>query len=56
MEKFIGKVFINAVIEIETGLHIGGARESLEIGGLDNPVIKTVNGTSYIPGSSIKER
>lgn len=54
MEKFIGKVFINAVIEIETGLHIGGSRESLEIGGLDNPVIKTVNGIPYIPGSSIK--
>ncbi|MGB9682513.1 MAG: type III-A CRISPR-associated RAMP protein Csm3 [bacterium] len=54
MERFIGKLFINAVIEIETGLHIGGAKESVEIGGLDNPVIKTVNGIPYIPGSSIK--
>jgi len=54
MERFIGKLFINAVIEVETGLHIGGAKESLEIGGLDNPVVKTVNGIPYIPGSSIK--
>lgn len=54
MEKFIGKIFLNAIIEVETGLHIGGSKESLEIGGLDNPVIKTVDGIPYIPGSSIK--
>lgn len=54
MDRFIGKIFIESTIEIETGLHIGGSRESLEIGGLDNPVIKTVDGIPYIPGSSIK--
>lgn len=54
MKKFIGKLFLNTIIEVKTGLHIGGSKESLEIGGLDNPVIKTVDGIPYIPGSSIK--
>ena len=31
-----------------TGLHIGGTKESVEIGGLDNPVIKTIDGKPYI--------
>jgi len=54
MEKFIGKLFIEGEIVLLTGLHIGGSKESGEIGGLDNPVIKTVEGIPYIPGSSIK--
>ena len=46
-------------IEVVTGLHIGGAKENVEIGGIDNPVIKLKNfkGLSdvpYIPGSSVK--
>jgi CRISPR-associated protein Csm3 len=37
-------------------LHIGGSSESVEIGGIDNPVIKiaTKDSQPYIPGSSIK--
>lgn len=41
-------------ITLETGLHIGGSKSSLDIGGLDSPVIKTPQGVPYIPGSSLK--
>ncbi|MEN2984804.1 MAG: type III-A CRISPR-associated RAMP protein Csm3 [Dictyoglomaceae bacterium] len=54
MNKFIGKIFIEGKIELITGLHIGGSKETGEIGGLDNPVIKTIDGIPYIPGSSLK--
>jgi len=51
-----GKFFIKGKIEVKTGLHVGGSRETLDIGGVDNPVIRT--GTKgdkiYIPGSSLK--
>ena len=46
---------ITGTITLETGLHIGGASETIEIGGLDNPVIKDPRtGAPYIPGSSLK--
>lgn len=49
------KIIIKGKIETLTGLHIGSARESVEIGGMDNPVIKDpVTGLPYIPGSSLK--
>jgi CRISPR-associated protein Csm3 len=35
-------------------LHIGGSKDAYEIGGMDNPVIKTIRGEPYIPGSSLK--
>ncbi len=54
MDKFLGKIFIEGEIVLITGLHIGGSKETGEIGGLDNPVIKTVEGIPYIPGSSLK--
>jgi len=44
MNKFIGRLFIEGDIRLLTGLHIGGSRETVEIGGLDNPVIKTIEG------------
>ena len=31
---------IKGKIEIVTGLHIGASNETIEIGGLDNPIIK----------------
>jgi len=38
-----------------TGLHIGGAKESIEIGGIDNIVMRdSISKLPYIPGSSIK--
>jgi CRISPR-associated protein Csm3 len=49
------KIFIKGKIKTLTGLHIGAARESAEIGGMDNPIIKDpITGLPYIPGSSLK--
>ncbi len=46
---------IKGEIEIVSGLHIGGNKDTLEIGGIDNPVIKDpITGYPYIPGSSLK--
>ncbi|QCX34076.1 type III-A CRISPR-associated RAMP protein Csm3 [Caloramator sp. E03] len=49
-----GKYIIDAKIELLTGLHVGTAGNSLDIGGVDNPVIKDAMGKPYIPGSSLK--
>ncbi|MCX7679132.1 MAG: type III-A CRISPR-associated RAMP protein Csm3 [Spirochaetes bacterium] len=46
---------ITGKIKLLTGLHIGAGSETIEIGGIDNPVIKDPRtGLPYIPGSSIK--
>ena len=48
---------IKGRIRIMTGLHIGASNENIEIGGLDNPIIKDPlpgSGAPYIPGSSLK--
>lgn len=37
-----------------TGLHIGGSKSSLDIGGVDLNVVKTPGGIPFIPGSSLK--
>lgn len=48
------KVF-NVRIELESGLHIGGGDTAIEIGGLDNKVIRdAVSNEPFIPGSSLK--
>lgn len=53
--KLIGYKNIEGIVEIATGLHIGGNTAIIEIGGKDNPVIKhPVTKEPYIPGSSIK--
>ncbi|MCW3142246.1 MAG: type III-A CRISPR-associated RAMP protein Csm3, partial [Methanophagales archaeon] len=52
--NLLGKVVITGKIRAETGLSIGGATVGLDIGGLDNPVIKDAEGKPYIPGSSLK--
>ena len=52
--KLIEKNIITGTIFLKTGLHIGGSKSSLDIGGLDSPVIKTPLGVPYIPGSSLK--
>ena len=56
MAQLIKKIKINTTIELLTGLHIGGSKESVEIGGIDLPVIKiaTKDNQPYIPGSSLK--
>lgn len=52
--QFRANVFIQGRIIVKTGLAIGGSRSSMNIGGVDNPVIKTIEGEPYIPGSSLK--
>ena len=56
MEKLVKKIKIQTSITLVTGLHIGGSSENVEIGGIDNPVIKlaTRENQPYIPGSSLK--
>ena len=66
--KFKGLLKLKVRIKAKTGLHIGGAKENVEIGGIDNIVEKLkiyrtekeINGkrefreVPYIPGSSLK--
>lgn len=52
--QLTGKIFITGDIVAKTGLHIGGSKSSMDIGGIDLNVIKTPGGEPYIPGSSLK--
>lgn len=53
--KLIKSHVITGQIEILTGLHIGAGKESVEIGGVDNPIVKNpYTHEPYIPGSSLK--
>ncbi|MBS3945864.1 MAG: type III-A CRISPR-associated RAMP protein Csm3 [Melioribacter sp.] len=52
--KLVGKIFINGKIKLETGLHIGGSKTALDIGGIDLNIIKTSESVPFIPGSSLK--
>lgn len=54
MKKLMKKIILKGKIETLTGLHIGGADNSLDIGGIDNAVLKDAMGRPYIPGSSLK--
>lgn len=56
MAQLVKKIKINTTLELVTGLHIGGSSDNVEIGGIDNPVIKiaTKDNQPYIPGSSLK--
>ena len=50
-----GKIFLTGTITAVTGLHIGGNTGDLDIGGIDNPVIRNpFNRQPYIPGSSLR--
>ncbi len=51
----IGRAFVTFSIRAVTGLHIGGRGGGLEIGGMDNPVIRDpLTNQPFIPGSSLK--
>ena len=53
--QLLGKYLFSGEIMCVTGLHIGGATTGVEIGGLDNPVIKDpLTEMPYIPGSGLK--
>lgn len=54
-KPLLGKLRLTSHLLVETGLHIGGGGESLDIGGLDKPVIRDpLTLQPYLPGSSIK--
>jgi len=53
--KLLGYIKISGTITAITGLHIGGTADSIDKGGIDNPVIKNpVTNEPYIPGSSLR--
>ena len=53
--KLIDRKLITANIVLESGLHIGAGKDAIEIGGIDNPILKhPLTDEPYIPGSSIK--
>lgn len=50
-----GRVRITGTIVVCSGLMIGAGKDTIEIGGVDNPLIKHPHtGDPYIPGSSLK--
>lgn len=53
-KKLTAKIIIRGRIQAVTGLHIGGSKSSLDIGGVDLNIIKTPHGVPFIPGSSLK--
>jgi len=53
--KQISTKKITGKIVVKTGLHIGAGNDKVEIGGMDNPIIRNpLTREPYIPGSSIK--
>jgi CRISPR-associated protein Csm3 len=53
--RLLGRLLLRGNIRAVTGLHIGGSPAGLNIGGLDNPVIRDPKTRQpYIPGSSLK--
>ena len=50
-----GKVIIKAILRVETGLHIGAAKDFAPIGAVDSPFIRDpFTKKPIIPGSSLK--
>jgi len=57
MAKLKSYIKATSTITLKTGLHIGGPKENIKIGGIDNPVIRNpITNLPYIPGSSLKGR
>lgn len=53
--EFVGNFILRGKFECLTGLHIGGSKEKLDIGGVDSPVIRNPKDRlPYVPGSSLK--
>ena len=54
-KSLLGKFRLASTLIAETGLHIGGGGEKLDIGGLDKSVVRDpLTQYPYLPGSSIK--
>jgi CRISPR-associated protein Csm3 len=56
MNKLEKKIEFTGKLTLMTGLHIGDSDEHIQIGGLDNSVVRRVDGdrVPYIPGSSLR--
>jgi CRISPR-associated protein Csm3 len=55
MKRLIRHIPVRGVYKAVTGLRIGAGGGGLEIGGLDNPIIRhPVTKEPYVPGSSLK--
>lgn len=53
--QLIGYKSIIGIIQCISGLRIGGSKDTIEIGGIDNPIIRNpLDRFPYIPGSSLK--
>jgi len=53
--KQLGIKTLKGKLIVKTGLHIGAGNDKVEIGGMDNPIIRNpLTREPYIPGSSIK--
>ncbi|MFQ6044672.1 MAG: type III-A CRISPR-associated RAMP protein Csm3 [Candidatus Poribacteria bacterium] len=53
--KLLGRVFIQGDIIARTGLHIGSGSTGVDIGGIDNTVVRDpLTQAPYIPGSSLR--
>ena len=53
--QLIGKLKIKAVLEVKTGLHIGGSNDYAPIGAVDSVFVRDpLTKAPFIPGSSVK--
>lgn len=53
--EFIEYKAVTGIIQCVSGLRIGGSKDTIEIGGMENPIIRNpLDKFPYIPGSSIK--
>ena len=51
----LGHILIQGQVKCLTGMHIGTSSDTIEIGGIDSPVVRNpVDRMPYIPGSSLK--
>lgn len=55
MSKLVGHYVLKGTLRCMSGLRIGGSKETLDIGGTDNPILRhPITNVPYIPGSSLK--
>lgn len=53
--RYLGHATLVGKIVVRSGLHVGAGKDTIEIGGIDNPVIKHPHTQEpYVPGSSLK--
>ena len=53
--ELLKHVVVSGTIRCLTGVRIGGIKETIEIGAIDNPIIRNpIANHPYLPGSSLK--